>query len=598
MSGELEVVSRGRGSSEAMSILRRARAREKAQAKGFRQYAAAQYNRLTRDWNAWQLSADAEIFNAIKIVRNRGRSLERDNDYVRRFLSSLCNNVLGHNGIGLQMRVKKGSAGVPDIRVNQMIEDAWMEWCKPENCTTSGSLSWCDVQNLLMRATARDGAPLIRKVKGFGNKFGFSLQLIEIDCLDLDYSVANVGNGNQVRMGVELDKWGKPVAYYILTQNPGDTFFMQAVTKYRERVPAEEIIHPFIRERIGQTREISWLTAAMMKLKMLDAYEEAEVVAARVGACKMGFFTQEDPESGYVGEEQENGSIAMEASPGVLEQLPKGVKLESWDPDHPNQNYGSFVKSVLRGIASGLGVSYNMLASDLEGVNYSSIRAGLLEEREQWKAIQRWFIESICEPIFREWMEMSVVSGALKLPLSQINDYCCPEWKPRRWSWVDPKNDVEAIILAIENGLSTRTKSVSETGGDFGDMLEEVKLENAEMEERGLAPSSGAAQFAVKVQKGSKETALFEKIGTTGLQGMIQIIMAYGKGEIPMDSARASLVSLFGISEEEAAKIIPEKEEIEMEEPDDGTVDLMDSVASESTKMNGHSEKKVSRVDL
>ncbi|MFL3666772.1 MAG: hypothetical protein ACJ06V_09365 [Verrucomicrobiota bacterium] len=31
-----------------------------------------------------------------------------------------------------------------------------------------------------------------------------------------------------------------------------------------------------------------------------------------------------------------------------------------------------------------------MIANDLEGVNYSSIRAGLLDEREYYKAVQRW----------------------------------------------------------------------------------------------------------------------------------------------------------------------------------------------------------------
>ena len=96
--------------------------------------------------------------------------------------------------------------------------------------------------------------------------------------------------------------------------------------------------------------------------------EEAEITAARVAACKMGFLVK-DKADGYVGDMDEAGNTLMEVEAGAIEELPMGTRFESWNPDHPVGNYSAFVKSCLRGIAAGLGVSYNMLANDLEGVN-------------------------------------------------------------------------------------------------------------------------------------------------------------------------------------------------------------------------------------
>ncbi|MCI0539082.1 MAG: phage portal protein [Verrucomicrobiales bacterium] len=73
----------------------------------------------------------------------------------------------------------------------------------------------------------------------------------------------------------------------------------------------------------------------------------------------------------------------MEVSPGQFETRPVGFEFQTFDPQHPTQAFPFFVKTFLRGIASGLGVSYNTLANELEGVNFSSIRAGVSDEREE-----------------------------------------------------------------------------------------------------------------------------------------------------------------------------------------------------------------------
>lgn len=449
-------------------------------AKASRSFAAAGSSRLTMDWAISPLSADAAMRNSLGSLRSRSRDLERNNEWVRGFLRTLENNVIGEGGISLQLRIKDPTGKLDEI-ANDKIETAWWRWGRKGSCTVCGKHSWIDVQKLILRTIARDGECIIRKVT---TRQGIKLQLIEADILDNDLH-QTAGNGNEIRYGVEMDSSRSVVAYWLLGRHPGDVDF-QAPAKRHIRVPAEEIFHLHRSDRIDQTRGLPWLVASMKALKMLDGYAEAELVAARTGAAKMGFFTRSTPD-GWTGEVDAEGNLSMDASPGTIEELPAGMDFKSWDSDHPNAGYGEFVKSMLRGVATSLGISYNTLSSDLEGVNYSSIRAGLLEEREVWKGLQRFLIEHFCEPLFTDWLTMELRMGRLGLPVEKIWKFDVPEFQGRRWAWVDPKKDMDAAILAVRSGQKALRQIISENGGDVYDTFRSIKADQDLAIEMGIS---------------------------------------------------------------------------------------------------------------
>ena len=447
-----------------------------------RSYNGANVSRLTSDWLSPTTTADEEIRGNLKRLRGRCRELERNNDYVRRYLDGLENNVLGAHGIGLQMKIMD-QPGHPDRFANSAIEQAWNTWGKAANCTPTGKMTWRDLQRLTLRSCARDGDVLVRMVRGYNNPFGFVLQIIEADRLDSEYNQTLPG-GNEVRMGVESDQYGKPVAYHILETHPGDTY--SSSYGKRQRIPANEILHIFNQERISQTRGVPWMVSAMTRLQQLAGYEEAEVVAARVSSCKMGWLLKENSE-GYTGEEDPADlNVLMEAEPGTIEELPSGMKFQEWNPSHPTTAYKDFVKTCLRGISAGLGVSYNMLANDLEGVNYSSIRAGVLEEREHFKKVQQWFTDTLVGPVFESWLESSILANQFPFNINRFDKMNSPQWKPRRWAWVDPLKDIQANITAVENGLKSRRAIVAESGGDVEDVFDQIAMDQQLAEEKGL----------------------------------------------------------------------------------------------------------------
>jgi lambda family phage portal protein len=442
----------------------------KPAAKASRSFAAAGSSRLTLDWAISPLSADAAMRNSLGPLRSRSRDLERNNEWVRGFLRTLENNVIGEAGIALQLRIKDPTGKLDEI-ANDKIETAWWQWGRKGSCTVCGKHSWIDVQKLILRTIARDGECLIRKVV---TRQGIKLQLIEADMLDNDLH-QTAGNGNQIRYGVEMDSARTVTAFWLLGRHPGDMDFQSPARKHI-RVPAGEIFHLHRSDRIDQTRGLPWLVASMKALKMLDGYAEAELVAARTGAAKMGFFTRSTPD-GWSGEVDAEGNLSMDASPGTIEELPAGMDFKAWDSDHPNAGYGDFVKSMLRGVATSLGISYNTLSSDLEGVNYSSIRAGLLEEREVWKGLQRFLIEHFCEPLFTDWLTTELQMGRLGLPAEKIWKFDVPEFQGRRWAWVDPKKDMDAAILAVRSGQKSLRQIISENGGDVYDTFRSIKAD-------------------------------------------------------------------------------------------------------------------------
>ncbi|MEW5708772.1 MAG: phage portal protein [Pseudomonadota bacterium] len=188
------------------------------------------------------------------------------------------------------------------------------------------------------------------------------------------------------------------------------------------------------------------------------------------------------------------GRTVENLDPGTFGVLPKGYQFQSFDPDYPHAQYEMFVKACLRGIASGLNVAYTALANDLQGVNFSSIRAGVLEERDQWMLLQHWFAEAFLTPVFEEWLALALLSGEIRtpsgaaLPAAKLDKFRPHAWQGRRWAWVDPVKDIEASIRAIQAGLADPYTVAAQMGLDLEEVVASLAQANRLAEGAGLPP--------------------------------------------------------------------------------------------------------------
>jgi lambda family phage portal protein len=486
-----------------------------AQRRAERGFAAAQISRLTASLSTSSQSIDWELRLALPILRARSRELTVNNETAAKFMQMVSTHVVGPNGFSLQVRVKE-----PDMKggfrqdqlASTAIEKAFDTWCKPGNCDVTGQLSFFDIQNLFIKAVARDGEVLIRKV--YGNEagpHGFQLQILDIERLD-EKKNEYLSNGNVIKMGVELNQFGRPIAYHIRSKHPGDSFPHTNTGDVHQRILAEDVYHCFMPHRPEQTRGIPWLHSTMIRLQNLGGYEEAAVIAARVGAAKMGFFTTPDGDGTLVADEKAaDGNLYTSAEAGEFGVLPQGYDFKPFDPDYPHAMYGDFVKANLRGVASGLGVSYNTLSNDLEGVNFSSIRTGVLEERDNWMVIQRWMIEKFLNDVFSTWLGFALLKKAVvmpngsALPAAKFEKFNQALWQGRRWQWVDPEKDVNANVTAISNGLKCRADVIAEQGKDLDDVFNSLLAEQEKIEALGLKLSADMVIQAAMQQQSPKK---------------------------------------------------------------------------------------------
>ncbi len=451
-----------------------ARLRGKPPAMQARKFQAARIDRLSADWMATQVSLNEELRGDLDLLRRRGRELVNNNDYARKFREMCQDNIIGPAGIRLQVRVED-RPGQPDRLANGAIELAWREWVAQADVTRKQTLR--DMCETLVGGLPSDGEFLVRMVRGpeAGNRWNFALQAIDVDRIDTMYNGRH--GANSVVMGVEVDVYRRPVALHVFAAHPMDGVHSN---RLRIRVPMAELIHAFKVERPEQLRGIPWMAPGMLSLHHLGSFKLAALLAAEHGANHYGFFTTPDGTS-PVGGMDADGQQITTSQPGTFDTLPTGVGFQPFQSKYPEANFGPFVKTTLQRIASGWGVAYHSLANDLEGVSFSSIRSGTLEERDRWMGDQEWFISAFLEPVFRAWLQMALLSGAVvmpngsALPAAKLDKFSRHEWQARRWDWVDPKADTEANILKVKAGLMAPQDLAAAMGYDFDDTLAAIK---------------------------------------------------------------------------------------------------------------------------
>lgn len=431
-------------------------------------YAGAVTNRLTAFLGSGLQSPTKELQTELTTLRSRSRELCRNSPLAARYLKLVAENIVGRDGIALQARAVMRS-GAPDEKANAAIEDAWWRWGRGTDCTVDRSTSFAGFLRRVETLRAQDGEAFLRIHEGFaGNGFRFAVQLIDPDLVDAAYTEVAPDGRPKVVMGIEVDQWGAPVAYHLLTRHPSET---GASARERVRVPASEILHRYRKLRPGQVRGVPDLAPVMVSLDMLGGYIEAALVEARTAASKQGFI-QQSPDAEVPDPDTAPTQRITETSPGQVDVLGPGETFVGWDPKSPSGDFGPFVTKGEQLIASGLNVSAMALTGNLAEANYSSARTGLLQERDAWRIGQAEVAEQVCDPIYRRWLRYAVLSGELKLESDDLTRYEAVEWRGRTWGWVDPEKDVQAGALAIAYGLATPQDLVAEQGKDLRDVYQ------------------------------------------------------------------------------------------------------------------------------
>jgi lambda family phage portal protein len=455
-------------------------------------------------WTTAPKPADADILSALRTARARSRNSAQNDDHMVQFLRLVESNVVGPNGVIVQAAPRRAS-GTADKALAARIEEDWAEQSERGNWTVCGQYHRAACERLTARLGAMDGEVLLRIHEGTGaTPTGFGVELIDAEALDMDYN-ARLANGNTVRMGVELNRFRRPVAYHLFQESDQPlAHSYRAGQAQRIRVPADDIVHFHLPQWAWQTRGIPWGITAIRRMADLEGYETAAITAARAAANKAAQYRREEwanPETGPNGT-HDDGMLTQEVSAGEVEVPPYGMYLDPIDWTWPNTTHGEFVRECVRGFASGVGVSYPVLANDPAGVNYTSLRHFEQINRELWSLVQDQFVAAVAQVIYRRWLAYRVRSGKLTrrngtaLDLSRIRDLQRAKFQPRRWRPIDPVKEAQGAQMDVLMGRRSISMLIREDGNDPAEVWDELQSDYAELARRGITPASDWPQPA------------------------------------------------------------------------------------------------------
>jgi len=430
-------------------------------------------------WMPGNPGAVAALALAQDELRAKSRDLVRRNAWAAAGIEAFVSNAIG-TGI-------KPQSMVQDQTNREAIHSLWWDWCAQADA--AGLTDFYGLQALATRAMLEGGEALIRlryRRSEDGLPVALQIQVLEAEHLPTTMN-RDLPGGNVIRAGIEFDRLGRRVAYHLYRSHPNDGLLAPMSSSAGSgmdtvRVDASEVIHMFRPLRPGQIRGEPWLTRALVKLNELDQYDDAELVRKKTAAMFAGFITRVAPEDNLM-------------EPGTLQILEPGEDIKFSAPADVGSSYAEFMRQQFRAVAAAMGITYEMLTGDLTQVNYSSIRAGLLEFRRRCEAMQHGVIvHQLCRPIWRAWMDQAVLEGLLDLPgyRKDRRTYQAAKWIPQGWSWVDPQKEFNAMKLAIRAGLMSRSEVISGNGYDAEDVDREIAADNARADALGLVFDSDA----------------------------------------------------------------------------------------------------------
>lgn len=442
-----------------------------------RHYEAAAFGRRTSGWNRTSTDANAAAAGAtLAVMRAQARDLVRNNPWARRGLRRITSDAVGWG-----IRPKATGRGA------KRVMELWKLWAETTQCDAAGRLNFYGLQQLAMRTIARDGEVLIRRRMRLpvdGLAIPMQLQVLEPDFIDTNKSGILGQEGGPIIQGVELDKLGRRVAYWLFDQHPGSISSPMSgagggFSLVSRRIPADGILHVFEQERPGQLRGPSWFASVDVRLHDFDEYEDATLIKQKIASCMAAFVTDLDGSGaalGQPGTDSASGQLTDTFEPGMIIPLPVGKQVTMTNPPQSN-DHQSFSASALRGVAAGLGTTYADLTGDYSQANYSSERASRISHRgdvESWQ--WQMLVPQLCEPVWTWMMAALVLAG-------EPVEAAPAEWSPPPMPILDPDKEASAYNKMIRNGLMTIPQAIRELGYDPTDQLKEIAKTNETLDD-------------------------------------------------------------------------------------------------------------------
>ncbi|MER9522505.1 phage portal protein [Mesorhizobium sp. M0292] len=488
---------------------------------------ADKMNRLAA-WQPALRSADADLLPLKDDLDARALDTVRNDAYVAGGSSIRKDSIVGTRFLLNAKPETKILFGKEDDKweseAQEEIETKFTLWAESDQCWPDArrTKTLTDIVRLAIGVHLTNGESL-QSAEWFddGRPYASAVQTIDPARLtDPRDRVFASFKGSRLRKGVEIDRAGAPIAYYIRSAHPAD--YRNGVNSFApplwKRVPARKpwgrmiINHVFEELRPDQTRGVAAMVAALSEMRMTKHFRKTELERAVVAATYAASIESEIPTDvtaalgGGAGEgnattqwmqaylatiaEYSSGAKNLHMDGAKIPIFAPGTKLKIQNPGASSPAGDKFEQSLLRYIAAALGVSYEQLSRDYTQTNYSSARASLGETFKTMLSLKRAVADKTANFIYRLWLEEAINYNELECfkrrDMPRFYDglnaeaFSACEWIGAGQGQIDPLKETQAAVLRVKNGLSTQESEIAKmTGGDWRKVKRQIARERA-----------------------------------------------------------------------------------------------------------------------
>lgn len=457
-------------------------------------------------------------------LRQRARMLYMAAPVATSAIKTNRTNVIGC-GLQLKSRINRVKLGLTPEQAKEWqrkTEEEFELWAaNKRNCDAIGVNNFYTAQQLALASCLLSGDMIVllkHEDPTVLNPYGLRFHMIEADRVSTPTAMtagssffANMTQGetkegNRIYDGIEVDKNGRIIAYWIRNTYPfqqtADKTEWKRVLATGEETGLPNVLHVMETERPEQYRGVSYLAQVIEPLLQMRRYTDSELTAAVVESFFTAFIkTEADPnenpynEVGGDGTEQVSDDPSeYEMGPGQINIMKPGEDVVFGDPKRPAGGFDGFVVAICKQIGAALEIPADLLLKSFNA-SYSASRAALLEAWKAFKMRREWFADDFCRPLYEVWMAEAVARGRIIAPGFFSDPAIRAAWLGSEWigptqGQLDPVKEITAEQLACENGFSTREQStIRLNGGSFEANAEQLVDENAR-----LAQANAGAQ--------------------------------------------------------------------------------------------------------
>ena len=464
-------------------------------------------------------SAEDDIDVHGATLRQRARDLYAGGGLARSGPATLTTNVVGW-GIQPKPKIDGELLKLSDEACDEWERNAQREfqlWANNVMCDAERQKNFYTMQQLAFRSQLVSGDVFVL----FGMKenkrtpYQTVIRLLEADRICTpdssgDSEVTETDSGGRIVDGVEIDKEGAVIRYYIANRHPlmessSESVEWQAIEAFGKDTGFPNILHILSVERPEQRRGVPFVSAQIEQIKQLDRYLTSEL-AANVVSAMLTAFVVSDTDDGKTGledavnedEKVTDDEMKLELAPGAIYSLPPGKKIQEINPIRANSAFESFVSTLITIVGAGMGIPKEVLIKKYES-NYTAARGALLDFWREVRVARTAFNNGFNQPIYEAWLAEAVATGRIEAP-GFFDDpiirqaWCGCIWMGASMGHVDPLKEVKAATERIANNITTQEQEASEyNGNDWRSNVRQRKKEMAAFDDMKPAEPSGPA---------------------------------------------------------------------------------------------------------